>query len=349
MAKTMQAVIKTKPEPFSMELATVPVPEITPEQVLVQVKLCGICGTDHALYHWSEAIASAYKLVFPCIFGHEFSGVIAEVGSAVTEGLSIGDRCTVNPIMFRSNDEYTAEGNVHICNDRPFLGTDWPGAFAQYVAVRAPSVVKISDNVSFKSGALIEPFSVAIHAVERVLPRFGDTCVVLGGGAIGLLVVKVLKWMGIKRIIVTGLSIDKARLAMAGAMGCTTIDVDEEDQIARVLELTGGKGAEVLFDTAGHSSTVATAVKMAAKRGRIGVSGLPRGLTELSMTEISLREISIIGNRAYTVMNYLQAARLLDQGLDIDDIGTHVLPLRDFDKAMQLLDQKQGLRILLEP
>ena len=105
----------------------------------------------------------------------------------------------------------------------------------------------------------------------------------------------------------------------------------------------------MLFDTAGHFTSVPQAIKMAAKHARIGVTGLPPKLSEISMTELSLREITLVGNRAYELKNWLQAVKMIDAGLDIEPIGTHVLPLKDFEKAMKLLDEKKGLRILLEP
>lgn len=347
---TMNAVIKTKPAPGAMEYTTTfPIPTITPDEVLIEIKLCGICGTDHSLYHWSEAIANSYKLTYPSIFGHEFSGVVAEIGSNVKKDLKVGDRVTANPILYCNECSYCAEGIVNVCDNRPFYGTDIPGAFAKYMAIRGSNVLKLTDNVSFKAGALLEPLCVAVHAVERVMPRFGDTCVVVGGGAIGLLVLKVLKWNGVGRVIVTGLDADKERLALAESFGGIPVNVEKQDPVEVVMKLTNGKGAEVLFDTAGHAAAVPQAMQMAAKRARIGVTGLPPKLTELSMTQLSMREISLVGNRAYELKNWIQAVKMVDCGLDIEPIGTDIMPLKDFEVAMKKLDCRQGLRILLEP
>ncbi|MCM0759855.1 MULTISPECIES: zinc-binding dehydrogenase [Sporomusa] len=349
MQGMMDAVIKTKAAPHNMEFASVPIPEITPDQVLVQIKASGICGTDHSLYHWNEAIANSYKLQFPSIFGHEFSGVIAEVGSQVT-GMAVGERVTVNPILYCGQCSYCAEGIINICDNRPFLGTDYDGGFAQYVAVRAQNIIKLPDSVSFKAGALMEPLCVAIHAVERVKPAFGETAVVIGPGAIGLLMLLVLKNMGVGKVIVTGAGADKERLATAAALGADyTINVDEQDPVARVKELTGGRGADVILDAAGHHSVVPQAVQMVAKHGKIGVSGLPAKPSELLMTQIAMREISIVGNRAYERKTWFQAAKMIDGGLNVEPIGTHTLPLKEWEKGMELLDQRQGLRIILEP
>ncbi|WP_094603144.1 Sorbitol dehydrogenase [Sporomusa silvacetica DSM 10669] len=349
MKGMMEAVIKTKAAPKNMEFTTVPIPEITPDQVLVQIKASGICGTDHSLYHWNEAIANSYKLQFPSIFGHEFSGVIAEVGSRV-QGMNVGERVTVNPILYCGQCSYCAEGIINICDNRPFLGTDYDGGFAQYVAVRAQNIIKLPDSVSFKSGALMEPLCVAIHAVERAKPQFGETAVVVGPGAIGLLMLLVLKNMGVGKVIVTGSGVDKDRLVTAKELGADyTINIDEQDPVTAVKDLTGGRGADVIFDAAGHHSVVQQAVQMVAKHGKIAVTGLPSKASELMMTPIAMREISIIGNRAYEQKTWFQAAKMIEGGLDVEPIGTHTLPLKDWEKGMELLDKRQGLRVILQP
>lgn len=349
MKGNMEAILKVKGAPKSVKFDSVTIPEITPDQVLVQVKASGICGTDHSLYHWNEAIAKSYKISFPAIFGHEFSGVIAEVGSQV-KGMAVGERVTVNPILYCGQCSYCAEGIINVCDDRPFLGTDYNGGFAQYVAVRARNIIKLPDTVSFKSGALMEPLCVAIHAVERVKPEFGESVVIIGPGAIGLLMLLVLKNMGVGKVIVVGTGADKDRLEMANSLGADYIvNTEEQDVVSVVKDLTGGKGADVIFDAAGHHSVVPQAIEMAAKRGRIAVTGLPARQSEILMTQVAMREISIIGNRAYELKTWLQACKMIDGGLNIEAIGTHTMPLKDFEKAIDLLDQKQGLRIILEP
>ncbi|MBF7082506.1 alcohol dehydrogenase catalytic domain-containing protein [Desulfallas sp. Bu1-1] len=344
----MNAVLKYKGAPGHMKFASVPIPSISPDQVLIEVKFCGICGTDHSLYHWNEAIAKAYKIDFPRILGHEFAGVVSEVGSEV-QGIKTGDRVTVNPILYCGQCSYCAEGIINVCDNRPFLGTDFDGGFAQFIAVRAQNVIKLPDSVSFESGALMEPLCVAIHAVERVKPGLGEVAVVIGAGAIGLLILMVLKAIGVNRVIVTGLSVDKDRLQLAKSLGAETINIEEQDPVSIVKDITGGRGADMVFDAAGHPSVVPQAMKMVAKHGKIGVTGLPSIPSEIMMTEVSLKEITIIGNRAYELKTWLQACKLLEGGLNVEPIATHTLPLKDWESAFNLIDQRQGLRVLLAP
>ncbi|MGI5912728.1 MAG: zinc-dependent alcohol dehydrogenase [Syntrophomonadaceae bacterium] len=345
----MTALVKTKAEPGCMEIAQVEKPVITPDQVLVNVKYCGICGTDHSLRGWNEAIASSYKIKFPAIFGHEFSGVVAEVGSNVS-GIEVGERVTVNPIQYCNTCSYCAVGAVNICDNRPFQGTDLPGGFAEYIAVRAQNIVKLPDNVSLKAGAVMEPFCVAIHAIDRAKPELGQSAVVVGPGAIGLMMVAVLKFLGVGPLIVVGTAADKDRLEFAKSIGADAIiNSNETDPVEEVRKLTGGRGADVVYDAAGHFTVVPQAMLMAAKRGRIGVIGLPPVPSEVLMTKLAMSEISIVGSRAYELKTWYQAAQMISAGLNVEPFASHVFPMADFEEAFKLVDEKQGLRILLAP
>ncbi|MBF7082510.1 alcohol dehydrogenase catalytic domain-containing protein [Desulfallas sp. Bu1-1] len=344
----MNAVLKCKGAPGHMKFASVPIPSISPDQVLIEVKVCGICGTDRSFYHWGEAIANTYQIDSPRILGHEFAGVVAQVGSAV-QGIKTGERVTVNPIYYCGQCSYCAEGLINICDNRQFLGINLNGAFAQFIAVKAQNVIKLPDSVSFISGALMEPLCVAIHAVERVKPGLGEVAVVIGAGAIGLLILMVLKAIGISRVIVTGLGVHKDRLQLAKSLGAETINIEEQDPVSIVKDITGGRGADMVFDAAGRPSAVSQAMKLVAKRGRIGITGFPAKPSEIMMTEVSLKEISLIGNRAYKLKTWQQACKLLEGGLNVEPMATHTLSLKDWERAFSLIDQRKGLRVLLAP
>ena len=351
MEGKMNAVYMNKPEAGAWEyVEDAPIPQIKDDEVLMEIKAAGICGTDHSLYHWNEAIANSYNIQWPAIFGHEFSGVIAEVGKNAPENLKVGMRVTANPILFDNTCGYCDRGQVNICDNRPFYGTDLPGAFAKYMAIRASNVIPMPDEVSFVQGALLEPLCVALNAVDRVDPQLGETAVVMGPGAIGLLMVAVLKQArGINKVIVTGLANDAKRLKVAEQLGAITVNGSECDVIETVKELTGGKGPEMIFAAAGHWTVVEQAVEMVAKNGRIGVTGLPAKPSSIPMTTIAMRQITIIGNRAYERKNWRQALSLLANGLDVSLVSNFVLPLSDWKKGMDLVDAGEGLRVILEP
>ena len=216
--------------------------------------------------------------------------------------------------------------------------------------MRATNVIPLPDDVSFVQGALLEPLGVALNAVERVHPEPGDTALVMGPGPIGLLMIAVLKQAyGIQKVICSGLAMDTKRLQVAEQLGAITINGSEEDVIARVKELTNGKGPEIILDAAGHYTVVEQAVEMVAKNGKIGITGLPAQASSIHMNPIAMRQITIVGSRAYERKHWRQGLALLANGLDIAPIASHVLPLKDFEKGMELIDAGEGLRVILEP
>lgn len=351
MEGKMNAVLMTEPKAGAWEYREdVDIPQIKDDEVLLEIKACGICGTDHSLYGWNEAIAASYNIQFPAIFGHEFSGVIAEVGKNAPKNLKVGMRVTANPVLYDNTCPYCERGMVNICDNRPFYGTDLPGAFAKYMAIRATNVIPLPDSVSFVQGALMEPLGVALNAVERVHPEPGDTALVMGPGPIGLLMVAVLKQAyGIKKVLCSGLANDKKRLEVAEKLGAITINGSECDVIEKVKELTDGKGPNVILDAAGHWTVVEQAVQMVAKNGRIGITGLPAKPSTLPMTPIAMRQVSIVGSRAYERKHWSQGLNLLANGLDVSLVSNFVLPLKDWKKGMELIDAGEGLRVILEP
>lgn len=351
MEGKMNAVLMTKPEAGAWEyVEDVDIPQIKDDEILMEIKACGICGTDHSLYNWNEAIANSYNIDFPAIFGHEFSGVIAEVGKDAPDNLKVGMRVTANPVLYDNTCAYCDRGQVNICDNRPFYGTDLPGAFAKYMAIRASNVLPLPDNVSFVQGALLEPLCVALNAVERVRPEAGDTALVMGPGPIGLLMVAVLKQAyGIRKVLCSGLANDVKRLEVAEKLGAITINGSEVDVFEKVSELTDGNGPNIILDAAGHFTVVQQAVEMVAKNGRIGITGLPAKPSTIAMTPIAMRQISIIGSRAYERKHWRQALNLLANGLDVSLVSNFVLSLSDWKKGMDLIDAGEGLRVILQP
>lgn len=351
MEGKMNAVLMTEPKAGAWEyVEDVDIPQIADDEALIEIKACGICGTDHSLHGWNEAIANSYNIEFPAIFGHEFSGVIAELGPNAPKDLYVGQRVTANPVLFDNTCEYCDKGLVNICDNRPFYGTDLPGGFAKYMKIRASNVIPMPDDVTFVQGALIEPLCVALNAVERVHPEAGNTALVMGPGPIGLLMVAVLKQAyGIQKVICSGLANDAKRLEVAEKLGAITINGSEVNVIEKVAELTDGKGPEIILDAAGHFTVVEQAVQMVAKNGRIGITGLPAKPSTIPMTPVAMRQISIIGSRAYERKHWRQALNLLANGLDISLVSNYVLPLSDWKKGMDLIDAGEGLRVILEP
>ena len=176
--RKMKAFVKVRPESGGAEYSDFDVPRIGAEDVLIEVKAAGICGTDIHLYDWADNIVREYKPKLPLVMGHEFAGVITDLGPGVN-GLEKGDKVTAFPILYCGQCRYCRNGEPNICNDRPLLGLGANGAFAQFVAVRAKNVYKLDDQVPFEIGALSEITCVGLHAIDRIRMGFGDTVAVV--------------------------------------------------------------------------------------------------------------------------------------------------------------------------
>ena len=226
----MKALLLTKYK--QLELAEIPQPEIGPDDVLIQVRACGICGSD--IHGWD---GSSGRRIPPLVMGHEASGIVAAVGRGTTE-FSEGDRVTFDSMVSCGNCWYCRLGNANLCENRMVLGVSCGtyrryGAFAEYISVPERIVYRIPDSLPFEHAAMIEAVSVAVHAANRTPVTLGDTAVVVGSGMIGLLVVQAIRLAGCGRVIAT--DVNEHRLEVARSLGAdVTINAAEEDVPARV-------------------------------------------------------------------------------------------------------------------
>lgn len=345
----MKGLTKTAPREGALELRDWAEPVAGPGEVVIAVEAAGICGTDLSIYKWAEALAQAYKWPVPLLLGHEFAGRVAAVGLGV-EGLAVGDAVSANPILNCGRCYFCQAGRSEICDDRPLVGQHLPGAFASHTKVRASNVIKVPDGVPLDRAALAEPLAVALHAVQRVRLQPGETVAVVGAGPIGLLAALAARVSGAEQVIVTGLSRDATRLAIARELGCTTLDAEQSDAAALVREATGGRGADVVMEAGGHPSAVKQAVSLARKGGRIGLMGLPHYPTELSTSALALDEKELVGCRAYTMQTWRQVQALLPTvHPQLALIISHRIPLDEGVEAFRLAQSGEGVKILLLP
>jgi len=344
----MKAAIKMKKGPGNLEVVETDDPKITSEELLVEVKAAGVCGTDISMYDWTPTITQGYNPPLPLIMGHEFSGMVAEVGKG-TKGFSVGDRVTANPIVRCGHCFFCQTGKFNICNNRATLGFRRQGVFAKYVSIPYANAYKLSDQVSYELGALTEPLCVAIRATERVSPECGDTVVIVGAGPIGLLLSLLVKLMGAAHVIVTGLRVDEMRLEVARKVGMETINVDEEDPGERILELTHGLGADIVLETAGHPTAVLQSLKLVRRGGRVGLVGLPHAPTNVdTATLLVLREVDLIAVLPPSLIGWQRSQQILTK-LNPELLITHILPLEEAVRGINLVKERKAIKVLLKP
>ncbi len=242
-------------------------PKAEPGKVIVKVKYTGICGSDVPRVNGD---ACHY---YPNVLGHEFSGVIDEVGPGVTN-VKPGDRVAGMPLVPCMECEDCQRGDYSLCKHYSFIGSREFGSFAEYVAVPEKNVVKIGDSVDFIKGAFFEPATVALHGLERTGYKGGKTVAILGGGTIGIMTMQWAKIFGAKKTVV--FDIVDERLDLAKRLGADAgINTKNEDFMDQAMELTGGRGFDYVYETAGNTITMKMAFKLAANKAGLCFIGTP--------------------------------------------------------------------------
>jgi L-iditol 2-dehydrogenase len=327
----------------------VPEPRIGPQDVLVRVKTCGICGSD---VHGMDG--STGRRIPAVIMGHEAAGVITEVGSDVT-GWQPGDRVTFDSTIYCGTCHLCRQGLVNLCDDRRVLGVSCDeyrqdGAFAEYVAVPQHILYRLPQGLSFAQAAMTEALSIAFHALGRTPITLNDTAVVVGTGMIGLLVVQTLRIAGCGRIIAVDL--DPARLELARELGADVeLRSDQADVVAEVLALTGGRGADVAFEVVGITPTLELATRCLRKGGALTLVGNLAPKTEFLLQSVVTRQLTLYGSCA-SCGEYPACLDMMARGtINVDALISAVAPLSEGAAWFQrLYEGEPGLmKVILEP
>jgi len=341
----MKAVVKTKKGVGFIELLEIPKPEPGPDEVLVEVKAAGICGTDIHIYH------DEFTYNPPVVLGHEFCGIVADVGKNV-QGWTPGDRVTSETAGYVCGRcRYCRTGRYNLCARRLGLGYHLNGAFAKYVIVpRSEILHRLPDNVDFISGALCEPSAVATHGViELTEISAGDFVAVLGEGPLGLLVLQVARSAGAGTLAVTGIIED--RLKMAKTLGADlTINAQREDPVKIVMDLTEDYGADVVLECSGSQIAAKQGLQMVRKGGsytQLGLFGKP---IEIDFDQIAYRELRATGVFSQRWSAWETALKLIGSGkLLTKPLVTHTFPITEWQKGFDVMEKKTGIKVVLTP
>jgi len=343
----MKALLLT--EYSKLEVADLPVPQPAAQEVLIRVEACGICGSDVHGYDGSSG-----RRIPPIVMGHEAAGTIESVGSDVTN-FRKGQRVTFDSTIYCGECEYCKKGQMNLCGDREVLGVSTPefrraGAFADYVVVPARVLYTLPDSVSFAEAAMVEPLSVAVHAVAVSDVAKGSTALVVGAGMIGLLVLQSLKVAGCKQIIVS--DIDDTRLKLARDMGATaTINAKTSDAVAEVKKLTNGAGVDYALEAVGSTPTIKAAIESVKRGGTVTLIGNIAPNVEIPLQAVVSRQIRLQGSAA-SAGEYPEAIDLIAQGaVTVKPLITAVAPLEDGAQWFTRLHNREAnlMKIVLNP
>jgi len=344
----MLALVKTKKGVGHLELREVPKPEWGPDEVLIEIKAAGICGTDIHVKH------DNFPYWPPVILGHEFAGVIVEVGSEV-KGYRVGDRVVGEPHTRACGKCYLCRtGHIQICPEKRSPGWGIDGAFAKYLKMPEKLLHRLPDNVSFEEGAVVEPTCNVVHDVlERGRVEPNDFVVVLGPGPIGLLAAMAAKAGGAREVMIVGTPNDEAlRLAKAREIGIDhVINLAETDPLETCLDLTHGMGADLIVEASGAEPAINSAFDLVRKRGRVTVIGLTgKDDIRFAWDKAIFKVCDVMFNLSTSYTSWDKAIGLIASGkIDASAVITHREPLTNWEKVFEDIEGLKGLKGLLIP
>jgi L-iditol 2-dehydrogenase len=335
----------------NMVIKEVPTPKCGEDEILVKVHSCAVCGSDIRIFHHGNS-----RVKPPQIIGHESCGEIVDVGKNVGR-FHKGQRVAIGADVPCGECEFCEADMCTNCQTNYAMGYQFAGSFAEYVLLnkivtRYGPVHEIPDSVTYDEGALAEPLACVLHAVELTHINMGDTVVIIGAGPIGCMIIPIVYMSGAAKVIVVQRS--RPRLEAAKRFGADCyICSSEEDPIARVLEETGGLGADVIFTANPNPETHVQALKMAKNRARINLfGGLASGTTvaNFDTNTIHYKELVMLGSHGSNPRHHRLAVKLIaSKRPDISQFITGHWPLEKITDAFAAAEGHQGFREVIKP
>ncbi len=331
-----------------LELTEVPAPAPGPGEVLIRVAACGICGSDVHGYDGSSG-----RRIPPIIMGHEAAGIVAALGSGVSQ-FAEGDRVTFDSTVYCGTCPPCLRGEINLCDHRQVLGVSCSdyrraGAFAEYVAVPSRIVYRLPESLSFAEAAMLEALAVAVHAVSLAQLSPNSTALVVGAGMIGLLISQVLRASGCSRVFVT--DIDASRLKLAQSFGATPVLSDGKNAAGQILQLTEGRGVDVAMEAVGATESVAAAIESVRKGGTVILVGNISPEIALPLQKVVTRQIRLQGSCA-SAGEYPRAMELLASGVvQVKPLISAIAPLADGPQWFARLHVREPnlMKVVLAP
>ncbi len=324
----------------------VPRPTVGPGELLVEMRACGLCGSD------LEKIQGEYTAA-PPILGHEAVGVVAEVGEAAA-GFGVGERVFPHHHVPCYDCHYCRRGSETMCAQYRRWHLD-PGGFAEFFRVprwnvEHGGVLPLPDGMSFEEGTFIEPLACCVRALDRLGVEVGDVVLVAGAGPMGLLLLQLLLLREAARVVVSEVS--PPRLHVADRLGAhALLNPGEVDVVREVLRLTEGRGADAAVVATGSPRALDQAVAAVRRGGKVGLVGIPEaGVPLADVSRLVTREVSLVSSNAATERETRHALKLVEEErVDVASLVTHKVPLAEFPRAVKLAQTAEAVKVLLVP
>ena len=339
----MKALAKLKAEP-GIWMTETAVPEIGHNDVLIKIRKTAICGTDMHIYQWDEW--SQATVPVPMVTGHEYAGEIVALGSEV-RGYEIGDRVSGEGHITCGHCRNCRAGRRHLCRNTEGVGVNRPGAFAEYLALPAYNLFKLSDEISDDLAAIFDPFGNAVHTA-LAFDVVGEDVLITGAGPIGIMAAAVIRHIGARHVVIT--DVNDYRLALAEKMGATrTVNVSRESLQEVMAELDMHEGFDVVLEMSGVPSAVEQMLDVINHGGKIAMLGIPPGEMAIDWTKVIFKGLTIKGIYGREMFEtWYKMASLIQSGLDLSPIITHRLPIGDFQRGFEIMGSGQSGKVVLD-
>lgn len=323
--------------PKDLQVVDRPIPVPAEGEVLIRIKATAICGTDVAIYNGQPVLGH------PVIQGHESAGIIETVGAGV-QGLKSGQKVIINPAYSCGDCFYCRQGLQNLCPSGGLLGRDRDGSFAEYVTVPSFCAIPLPEEISFEDASTLQSLATVLRGWERLesvrLPKAGDVVVVVGLGTPGLLMTRLAVLTGATVVACTR---SQWKLDIAAAYGAETVNPAKEDLIAVVKDLTNGRGADFVIDTAGTPATLRQGVDAARPGAVVLCFGILHSLEGVDPYYIYFKELTIVGTRAMNTKGYRNAIQLFQEGkIDLSPLITDYFRLEDVKENFEIMNRESG-------
>ncbi len=342
----MKAIIKATGKAGSLQVTDMPRPEPGPGQIRVQIKATGICFTDVTILN--NRYKGRKPVPIPVILGHEGAGVIAELGPGVVD-LAVGDRVALEALSGCGKCLQCRNGFKNMCVDWEHIGITCHGTFAEYLVLPANLAHKMPDNMDFADAAFMEPLSLVVRSLEKVMPMVGETVAILGPGSLGMFHLQAFKAAGASKVIMVGLEQDRQRFEIAKNLGADHIvNISEQDPVEAILEYTDGIGADIVLETASSAKATQLTFDVAAPRARVVLFGLyPQA--SFSPVQMLRKGLTVFGDVALVPRQFLRAMNWVVSGkVSAQKMITWRFGLDQAEEAFEAGSRGETVKVLFE-
>ena len=339
----MKALIKERPEP-GIWMGEAPMPEVGPNDLLIQIRKTAICGTDIHIYNWDAW--SQRTIPVPMVVGHEFMGVVAGMGSAV-RGFEIGDRVSGEGHVTCGHCRNCRAGKRHLCRSTVGVGVNRPGCFAEYLSLPAFNAFKLPDNISDELASIFDPYGNAVHTALS-FDLVGEDVLITGAGPIGCMAAAICRRVGARHVVVT--DINPYRLELARKMGATRAVMATEVELRDVMAEVGMvEGFDVGLEMSGSPAAFRDMLEVMIHGGRVGLLGIPPADTAIDWNHVIFKGLIIKGVYGREMFEtWYKMSSLLQSGLDLAPIVTHGFPVDDFQEGFDIMRSGKSGKVVLD-